>query len=372
MFTNRGYVIAKRVVFFAMVFFLFRFPASALIINPTYDTTVTTNINAAQFEASFAVAVQSIETLFTNPVTINITVYWGTNGASNPFSGGIGLGASSMSGNFFSYSQIVAALRSTMKTTIQSNAVASLPASDPTPNGSSWVVPRAEEKALNLLASDSAHDGDVGFAADEPFDFGPTNRANITAFDFIGVAEHEITEVMGRVNFGLDMSGNYVPYDLFRFTNSGARSMSYGDDGVYFSINNGTNNLKNYDPPEDMEDIQDWEWPGSPPDSFDASAINGNENTLSYADLAAMNVLGYELNYKAVAESARQMAAKTMQVTFTNVTGMAYGIIETTNLATAITNWNTLGTPTEGPIGQYQFTDTQATNRARYYGVVLH
>jgi hypothetical protein len=162
------------------------------------------------------------------------------------------------------------------------------------------------------------------------------------------------------------------PYDLFRFTSIGARSFGYHDDGVYFSINNGTNNLKNYNSASVGGDVQDWEWPSSPPDSFDSTVYNGYEDTLSYADLVAMNILGYDLNYKAVTESAQRMAANTMQVTFTNVTGMAYSLIETTNASIAIANWNTLGTPTEGPAGNYRFTDSQATNSARFYSVILH
>jgi len=372
MFINRGLFIAKATAFCALLLFTFSYTARALIINPYYETNVTENANAAQFEASFAVAVQTIEQLYTNPITINISVFWGTSGTNNPFSGGIGLGASYMTAVSSSYSQIVSKMSSSRKTAVQTNAVASLPGSDPSPSGSLWYVPRAEAKALGIIASDSSNDGFVGFTTNYDFNFAATNRAgNFDDFDFIGVAEHEITEVMGRVNFGLDTASNYVPYDLFRFTNSGGRSMSYNDDGVYFSINDGTNNLKNYDPPEDNEDIQDWAWPSSPPDSFDASAINDNEDTLSYPDLVAMNILGYDLNYAAPIQMAQQSGANKIQLTFTNVTGMAYGLIETTNASTAIANWNTLGTPTEAPAGYYQFTDTHATNSARFYSVIL-
>ena len=46
-------------------------------------------------------------------------------------------------------------------------------------------------------------------------------------FDFIGVAEHEISEVLGR-GYGLNLGGpgGNLPFDLFRFTNSGAQAFN--------------------------------------------------------------------------------------------------------------------------------------------------
>jgi hypothetical protein len=60
-----------------------------------------------------------------------------------------------------------------------------------------------------------------------------------------------------------------------------------------------------------------------------------------------------------------------MQLTFTNVTGLNFSILASTNLTTAVANWTVLGMPTESPAGQYQFVDS-ITNKTRFYRVRLN
>jgi hypothetical protein len=58
------------------------------------------------------------------------------------------------------------------------------------------------------------------------------------------------------------------------------------------------------------------------------------------------------------------------QFAFTNAPNVDFTALSSTNLALPLTNWMALGNVTEISSGQYQFTDTSATNRAQFYRVV--
>jgi hypothetical protein len=341
-------------------------PARALIINATYDTSVTEQPNEAQIEAAYGLVVTNLETLYTNAITVNITVYWAN----------VGLGESQT--EFYeinSYSSIISALAAAATTPEDHTAAASLPASDPT-GGANWYVPSAEVKALTQLANeyginpnDPQTDGMVYFASNGvTWTFSPTNRAPSSGitYDFIAVAEHETTEAMGRVP-GLNVNGFYVPYDLFRFT-GGGRSLSASDTGVYFSLNDGVKELKPFNSVPGG-DLQDW-MPTNLPDSFDWELYNNTEGYLSSEDLTAMDVLGYHLNFHPPKLSGTRLANGNFDLTFTNVTGMGFSVWASTNLLTPATNWVNLGQPGETSAGHYQLIDTSA-NKYRFYRVLL-
>lgn len=364
-------VVARGLVLTGLILSGLALPAGALTISVTYDSSVTSLANAAQVETAFEMAAQTIQNLYSNSITVNITVYWG---ATGPFSGGISLGESQtqLLGNpDFAYPDLTNALRAARLTDADSNSVASLPPSDPT-GGSQWVVPTAEAKALGVLGispNDPGLDGDIGFASDVSYTFDSNNRAVAGEFDFIGVAEHEITEVLGR-SYGLNSNvPGYVPYDLFRFTGSGTRSLNVNDSGVYFSVNDGVTVLKAFNP-NNGGDVQDWQT-SNPPDSLDASISTGQKGILSSADLIALDILGYNLNFPPPQVKGTKLTNGTFQVSFTNAPGLGFVVLGSTNIALSVTNWTVLGAPTENPAGQYQFIDSSASSQRHFYRVKL-
>jgi hypothetical protein len=346
-------------------------PSRALTINVTYDSSVTNIGTLAQVQAAFGAAAQTIQNLYTNSSTVNVTVYSANAG---PF-GDIDLGESMFSYyTGFNYADVTNALFLARTTGADSNSVASLPATDPTGGGQTWGIPSPEAKALSISGvnpNDPTQDGSVGFATNVNYTFDPNNRAVAGKFDFIGVAEHELTEIMGRSTLIPNGSG-YFPYDLFRFTNNGARSFDPNANNAYFSVDDGATALKYFYTNVNLADIQDW-LSSTPPDAFDAFVPPGSELILSSADLTAVDVLGYNLNYKPPHLTGATMGMGTFQLNFTNTPGTAYTVLASTNLSLSVSNWTVLGTTTEGAAGQFQFTDPQATtNKLRFYRVRLN
>ena len=110
-------------------------------------------------------------------------------------------------------------------------AYATLPATAPA-GETRFVLTTAQAKALGLVTPVGGLDGSVGFSGPTSrFDFDRSDGISPGQYDFVGVAEHEISEILGRIS-GLSSDDPHyaTAYDLFRFSGTGTRSFSY--DGI--------------------------------------------------------------------------------------------------------------------------------------------
>jgi len=262
--------------------------ASALIIVPTYVGTF-----SATAQTAFQTAINYFQAAFTDPVTVRLNVQFGNTG----------LGASSTSLQFVvpaTYAQVRAALIADQTAHPSTDGATSIgaggsvfQAADPFAN-TQYLYTFAQAKALGARpANDPLADGTITFSNSQPFDFTNTGAAG---FDFIGVAEHEIAEVMGRIQLNgncCNVAGAVDPYDLFNFSGANTHTLGNGS-GRYFSINNGVTNLVDFnsflanggDSGDFLGTIAN--------DPFNAFTGQNQAHTLNSVDFATLDVIGWD------------------------------------------------------------------------------
>ena len=270
--------------------------APSFVINPVFASSITNlpSVLAGQIEAAITTAISSFESLIVTNETLTINFGYGTVGTTT--TAVTGLGASTYPLAAVPYSQLRSALVAHASTiSALSGLAASLPTTDPTGGGAFYITP-AEAGALGLTGVNIGVAGNVGISSSDPLGFTASGTSVVGGgYWAVGVFEHEISEVLGRVqSLGVALgSGNYTPFDLFRYANPGSMDLAQGGIG-YFSVNNGTTDLGNFNTLLVNGDLADWA-AGVQDDAFSNSAAINTVNTISAGDLMAMTALGYSL-----------------------------------------------------------------------------
>lgn len=262
---------------------------SSFVINISWDASVA---NApAGFEAAVLAAAQYLESQFTDPVTMNISVGYGE-------ADGYTLGSNTLGANLSYLVQATyAATRNGLAQDATSpddaTALASLPGSSPT-GGNVWLT-TAQAKALNLInPNGGSTDGFVGFSNSLPFTYNDAGGVAAGTYDFFDVAVHELTEVMGRLMLTGETVGgvanSYSLLDLFHYSSAGVRDFSSSTPG-YFSIDGGATDLGDFNTVAGG-DSGDWA-ADMGYNSFDAFSYSGVVNSVTENDLRELDVLGW-------------------------------------------------------------------------------
>jgi hypothetical protein len=270
--------------------------AHGLEIDLIWDTSVTSAANWRAIESSVISAAEIFTTFFTNRDVLNIEVGFGEVAGSTLAPGALGESES------FGYivpndGTVDAALGAADAGLVHAhlmspNAVSALDGV----SDANFFITSANAKALGLVDPAAGLDGFIGFSNSEPIDFGHL-LTRASQYDAIGIAAHELSEVMGRV--GLEgaslgpFTNVYTPLDIFRYSAPGLPDLT--PNAGYFSLNDGRTDLLPFNNPQNGGDAADWATAHSTRDNaFDAFATTG-PLFVTPVDLLAMAALGYHL-----------------------------------------------------------------------------
>jgi len=280
--------------------------ATGLVIIPTFDSSITSNLNSAAIQSVINKAIAMYQSQFKDAITVSILYRYSTK-APNGTLISSGVSRSDFPIYSIAWSTFITALKADAKTANDTTANASLPASALSTN---IVVTSANGKAvglgsltpLGMCANGSVnlvgcpYDGIVTLNAGISYSF--TRPPSSSNYDAQRQVEHETDEVLGLGSF-LNLGGtNLRPQDLFSWSSAGVRNRT-SSGTRYFSINSGTTNIVNFNQTSGF-DFGDWpssSCPQAHPYVQNAFVCPGqfSDVTASSPEGINLDVIGYDL-----------------------------------------------------------------------------
>ena len=279
-------------------------PTVGLIIHPTFDVSITNHPNAAAIQAMINRAIAFHESLFSDPITIQIRFRFATTAPDgSPLPRGT-LALTDIVLYRIPWNNYISALRADARTSNDNVANASLPGAASSAN----IRPSsAGGRAVGLntppamfangtVGNGGPYDAIVTLNSAERYQFSrPTSPGS---FDAQRTTEHEVDEAIGLGSRLGGHGSDLRPQDLFSWSSPGVRNITTSGTR-YFSINGGITNIVNFNqnPEGDLGDWRSEDCPQAHPYVQNAFACPGQ-----YSDIAAtspeginLDVIGYDL-----------------------------------------------------------------------------
>ena len=275
-------------------------PDAGLVINPTFDTSITNNANAAAIEAMVNNAIAVFQAQFSDPITVSILFRYSTTAPNgSPLSSGT-LAQSGYVVYAIPWNTYTGALTADAKTTNDVTANGSLPGSALSTNirvssANGRALGMNTPGALNSVGGFSGtFDGIVTLNSADSFQFTRPPGSN---FDAQRSTEHEMDEVLGLGSL-IGGASDLQPQDLFSWSAPGTRNLT-STGSRYFSINGGTSNIVdfNQNPGGDFGDWLSASCPQPNPYVQNAFGCAGQASDVAASSPEGINldVIGYDL-----------------------------------------------------------------------------
>jgi hypothetical protein len=268
---------------------------SHLVINPTFDSSITDDPHASAIEADLKTMVANFESEYTTPITVNVKFAEIKSGLAESLTNLV----------LETYPAYVKALAAHATSADDKAAVASLPGGTKNPvNGGAYVeLTDANARALGFSASPSG-----GYDATVSLNMSLFNLSrfsiNPNKYDLIASSSHEMDEVLGigstldNYNYNQPIPTQWVDAeDLFRYK-YGTSTRSFNTNpstDAGFSFNGGQTFLPPRFNQDKGGDFNDWYNLGNlPPEVQDANGTPGTTTAVG-VELIVLDVLGYTL-----------------------------------------------------------------------------
>jgi hypothetical protein len=280
--------------------------ADDLLIIPTFDSSITGNANAAAIEGAINTAITTIEGLYSNSVTLNVTFTYNPASAENLLSN---------TQIFFgvSYNQYITRLQADLAANPQNPVLATALANLGSGNDANGQTDLAVAGNQLTMLGFAGRPGNarININSNQPFAFSrpvPSNQ-----FDAVGGLEHELNQALGGGGAGsqplmfmangcVGSSGAFFcskfgPLDLYRYSAPGTPSFSTSITATsYLSVDGGATSIVSFNQ-DSRGDFGDFAPPGTGDGQLIQNAFNSQGQdeayTTSSPEFTMMESLGW-------------------------------------------------------------------------------